>query len=123
MAPVRGANGRRDCGSRSGANDNKSAPQPQSPIVPETDVERFYKEKIESQDDSSVTATQLYEDYCTWCEDEAEGASLRSPRSGVSSVSLGSRRNASQDAARYIGIALKTDGEYEEDMEAAGLRH
>ncbi len=33
-------------------------------LAPETNTERFYKENIEVRDGSSVTATELYEDYC-----------------------------------------------------------
>lgn len=99
---------------RSGANDNRSAPQPQRLIAPETDVERFYKEKIETQDGSSVTATQLYEDYCTWCETKQKEP-LALPTFGREFGELGIKKERIAGRVRYIGIALKTEGEYEED--------
>jgi hypothetical protein len=99
---------------RSGANDNRSAPQPQRLIAPETDVERFYKEKIESQDGSSVTATQLYEDYCTWCETRQKEP-LALPTFGREFGELGIKKERIAGRIRYIGIALRTEGEYEED--------
>ena len=42
-------------------------------LAPETNTERFYKENIEVRDGSSVTATELYEDYCSWCEVQEQG--------------------------------------------------
>jgi len=52
------------------ANDNKSAVTVQRLVAPETDVERFYKERIETAEGSSLTATALYEEYCAWCEEQ-----------------------------------------------------
>lgn len=37
-------------------------------LAPETSTEHFCKENIEIRDGSSVTATELYEDYCSWYE-------------------------------------------------------
>ncbi len=53
---------------RIGANDNRTLP-PQKLLVPETDVQRFYKENVDSQDGHTVSATALYESYCVWCEE------------------------------------------------------
>ena len=50
------------------ANDNRTAATKM--VAPETDVERFNKERIETADGSSLTATTLYEDYCAWCEEQ-----------------------------------------------------
>jgi hypothetical protein len=77
-------------------------------------VERFYKEKIESQDGSSVTATQLYEDYCAWCETKQKEP-LALPTFGREFGELGIKKERIAGRVRYIGIALRTDGEYEED--------
>ena len=57
---------------RSGANDNRSAPAVTRLVAPESDVEKFYKESIDVTDGSSLTATELYEDYCAWCETKAK---------------------------------------------------
>lgn len=133
---------------RSGANDNKSAPQPelkpevqaqlvtpppaqpqpqlqaQSPapvtapqprlVAPETDVERFYKERIETQDGSSLTATSLYEDYCAWCE-EQEKEPLALPTFGREFGELGVQKAKIAGRVRYIGIALRSGADLEED--------
>lgn len=98
---------------RSGANDNRSAPA-QRLIAPETDVERFYKERIETQDGSSLTATSLYEDYCAWCEDQQKEP-LALPTFGREFGELGVQKARIAGRVRYIGIALKSAGELEED--------
>jgi len=99
---------------RSGANDNKSAPPAQRLIAPENDVERFYKERIETQDGSSLTATSLYEDYCAWCEDQQKEP-LALPTFGREFGELGVQKARIAGRVRYIGIALKSAGELEED--------
>jgi len=99
---------------RSGANDNRSAPPAQRRIAPENDVERFYKERIETQDGSSLTATSLYEDYCAWCEDQQKEP-LALPTFGREFGELGVQKARIAGRVRYIGIALKSAGELEED--------
>jgi len=107
---------------RSGANDNKSVTEvkvaapaaTQRLIAPETDVERFYKERIETQDGSSLTATSLYEDYCAWCEDQQKEP-LALPTFGREFGELGVQKARIAGRVRYIGIALKSAGGLEED--------
>lgn len=98
---------------RSGANDNRTAPA-QRLIAPETDVERFYKERIETQDGSSLTATSLYEDYCEWCE-EQQKEPLALPTFGREFGELGVQKAKVAGRVRYIGIALRSARELEED--------
>jgi hypothetical protein len=113
---------------RSGANDNKSVTEQkvateakiaapattQRLIAPETDVERFYKERIETQDGSSLTATSLYEDYCAWCEDQQKEP-LALPTFGREFGELGVQKARIAGRVRYIGIALKSADGLEED--------
>ncbi|MCB1504660.1 MAG: hypothetical protein KDJ47_06745 [Hyphomicrobiaceae bacterium] len=101
---------------RSGANDNKSAPaaQPQRLVAPETDVERFYKERIDTQDGSSLTATTLYEDYCAWCE-ELNKEPLALPTFGREFGDLGVQKAKIAGRVRYIGIALRSEQGQTED--------
>src|SRR5262245_28290932 len=50
---------------RFGANDNRVARG-----VPDSDVQRFYRERVvAAAEGSSLTSTELYEEYCRWCED------------------------------------------------------
>lgn len=105
---------------RSGANDNPTeevAVAPPRFVAPENDVERFYKEKVETQDGSSLTATALYEDYCAWCE-EQEKEPLALPTFGREFGELGVQKAKIAGRVRYIGIALKSDVEQKEDKNA-----
>jgi hypothetical protein len=104
---------------RSGANDNRSAPAARL-IAPETDVERFYKERIESRDGSTVGATEMFEDYCTWCEKLGKEP-LAHPNFGREFQELGVQKAKVAGRVRYIGIALKTARELEEDKKLPAL--
>lgn len=109
---------------RSGANDNKSAPattQPQRLVAPENDVERFYKERIDTQDGSSLTATALYEDYCAWCEEQNKEP-LALPTFGREFGELGVQKAKIAGRVRYIGIALRSDADQTEDKNSPAFR-
>jgi hypothetical protein len=82
-------------------------------IAPETNTERFYKENVEVQDGSSVTATQLYEDYCSWCEAKNKEPSAL-PSFAREFAELGVKKEKVAGRVRYIGIALKSDLALEE---------
>ena len=90
---------------RFGANDNSTAP-PQKLLVPETDVQRFYKENVESQDGHTVSATALYEAYCVWCE-ERQKEPLALPTFGREIAEFGIQKVKKKDGVRYVGIALR----------------
>jgi hypothetical protein len=95
-----------------GANDNRS---PQRHLVaPETDVERFYKERIETAEGTSLTATTLYEDYCAWCE-EQQKEPLALPTFGREFGDLGVQKAKIAGRVRYIGISLRSGEAHEED--------
>ena len=111
---------------RSGANDNKTANDTERvpaarTLAPETDVERFYKERIETQDGSSLTATSLYEDYCGWCEEQRKEP-LALPTFGREFGELGVHKARIAGRVRYIGIALKSAAELVEDKKLPALR-
>lgn len=93
------------------ANDNKT---PQKAVAPETDVQRFYKERIETAGGSTVTATELYEDYCAWCEQLGKEP-LALPTFGREFGELGVQKQRIGGRTRYIGIGLKSGHEREED--------
>lgn len=94
------------------ANDNRNVPV-QKLVAPETDVERFYKERIETTDGSSLTATALYEDYIMWCE-EQDKEPLALPTFGREFGELGVQKAKIAGRVRYIGVALKS-GHVSED--------
>jgi hypothetical protein len=90
-------------------------------LAPETNTERFYKENIEVRDGSSVTATELYEDYCSWCESKnKEPAAL--PSFAREFAELGVKKEKVAGRVRYIGIALKSDMALEEATKSTALR-
>jgi hypothetical protein len=100
---------------QAGANDNRSLPvRTQKLVAPEDDVQRFYKERIETAEGSSITATALYEDYCTWCE-EQEKEPLALPTFGREFGELGIQKAKIAGRVRYMGITLKSGLEHEED--------
>lgn len=105
---------------RIGANDNKTLP-PQKLLVPETDVQRFYKENVDSQDGHTVSATALYESYCVWCE-ERQKEPLALPTFGREIAEFGIQKVKKKDGVRYVGIALKSDLELEEDTKLPAFR-
>lgn len=76
-------------------------------------MERFYKERIETQDGSSLTATALYEDYCAWCE-EQQKEPLALPTFGRDFGELGIQKAKIAGRVRYIGIALRSGAALEE---------
>ncbi len=114
---------------RSGANDNRSAEVKIAPaqastqrlVAPENDVERFYKEKVESNNGSSVTATQLYEDYCAWCETKNKEP-MALPTFGREFGELGVKKERIAGRIRYIGITLRAEQDLEEDKKLTAFR-
>jgi hypothetical protein len=97
----------------SGANDNRSALKL---VVPETDVERYYKDRIEAQEGSSVIATVLYENYRMWCE-EQEKEPLAQQAFGSDFRKLGVQKAKRGQYYHYIGITLKSATELGEERE------
>ena len=93
--------------------ESRQAPAKSKLLVPETDVQRFYRENIEVQDGSSVTATQLYEDYCSWCDTKNKEPSAL-PSFAREFADLGVKKEKVAGRVRYIGIALKSDLALEE---------
>ena len=100
------------------ANDNKSTPKL---VAPETDVIRFRNERIEDSEGTSLTATTLYEDYCAWCE-EQQKEPLALPTFGREFGDLGVHKAKIAGRVRYIGIALKSGLEHEEDKKVPATR-
>ncbi|MFN0218054.1 MAG: hypothetical protein ACKVP4_04465 [Hyphomicrobium sp.] len=90
-------------------------------IAPETNTERFYRENVEVQDGSSVTATQLYEDYCSWCETKNKEPSAL-PSFAREFAELGVKKEKIAGRVRYIGIALKSEMALEEVTNSTALR-
>ena len=82
-------------------------------VAPETDVERFHRERILVADGSHLTATTLYENYCAWCEIHTKEL-MALPTFGRQFGDLGVQKAKINGRIRYIGIRLAGVGEMEE---------
>lgn len=97
---------------KSGANDNRV---PSRPLVPESDVQRYYRERIvTAAENASLTSSELYEDYCRWCE-EKERVPFAHPRVTREIAELGVKKERIGKRTRYFGIALLATRTHEED--------
>lgn len=95
---------------RLGANDNRAARG-----VPDSDVQRFYRERVvTAAENSNVTSTELYEEYCAWCEEHAK-IPFALPRVTREIGELGVKKERIGKRTRYYGIALKSKHERDED--------
>ena len=93
-----------------GANDNIATPRLATPSADTTSaVERYREERTETQSGSTLTAQDLYEDYCTWCEDQQKEP-LALPTFGREFGELGVQKAKVSGRVRYIGIALRSGG-------------
>jgi hypothetical protein len=97
---------------RRGANDNRT---PVRPLVPESDVQRYYRERVvAAAEHASLTSSELYEDYCRWCE-EKERIPFAHPRVTREIAELGVKKERIGKRTRYFGIALRSASAPEED--------
>ena len=87
-------------------------------VAPETDVERFNRERIVPADGSHLTATALYEDYCGWCEIHSKEP-MALPTFGRQFGDLGVQKAKINGRIRYIGIRLAGVGELEQPTKLA----
>jgi hypothetical protein len=94
---------------RVNANDNR---MPNG--VPDSDIQRHYRQRVVSAPGSSVTAQDLYDDYCDWCEEEHKEA-LPMPTYSREFKTLGVRKDKMAGRIRYFDVALRSMLEREED--------
>ncbi|MGI9407415.1 MAG: hypothetical protein ACR2O4_13675 [Hyphomicrobiaceae bacterium] len=73
--------------------------------APDNDVERFYRDRVDTAEGCSLTATALYEDYCAWC-DELAKEPMALPMFGRQFGELGVNKAKIAGRIRYIGIRL-----------------
>jgi hypothetical protein len=87
------------------ANDNRV---PARPLVPESDIQRYYRERVvAAAEHASLTSSELYEDYCRWCE-EKERIPFAHPRVTREIAELGVKKERIGKRTRYFGIALRS---------------
>ena len=76
--------------------------------MPDSDVQRFYRERIvAAAESSSLTSTELYEEYCAWCEENDKEA-FAHPRVTREIGELGVKKDRIGKRTRYFGIALRS---------------
>lgn len=69
-------------------------------------VENFYREEILLAFGASVTATELYEAFCGWCE-EVRREPIALPQFAREFADMGIKKEKIAGRVRYIGIALR----------------
>jgi hypothetical protein len=100
-------------------NGNKAVTKP---LAPDSDVQRFYREKIVgAPESSSLTSTELYEEYCAWCE-ENNKEPFAHPTVTRKMGELGVKKERIGRRTRYFGIALKSAEERAQDGQQAARR-
>ena len=99
------------------ANDNtdRIVHQPQRLVAPESDVERFHKEKVEAEEGATITATELYDNYCSWCEEQDKEPLALPTFSREFGELKGIKKAKIAGRVRYIGIAVPGATETAED--------
>ena len=102
--------------SRLGANDNKVAGS--KPLLPDSDVERYYRERVVASSGSSLTSQDLYESYCSWCE-ERDKEPFAMPTFSREFKSFGIRKERIGGRTRYFDIALRPTGTQEKEKRLA----
>ena len=98
---------------RHGANDNKVAAKP---LLPDSDVERYYRERIVASSGSSLTSQDLYESYCAWCE-EREKEPFAMPTFSREFKSFGIRKERIGGRTRYFDIALRSSATQDQNKD------
>ena len=100
---------------RSGANDNNGRlSAPHLLVAPESDVQRFYREGIRSQDESSLTSSEIFLGYVGWCEELGKRPLAKAIFCREFSE-LGVKKLKVKGQPIYNGIALRSNDALEED--------
>jgi hypothetical protein len=98
------------------ANDNTNKALPvQRMVAPESDVERFNKEKVETAEGATITATELYDSYCQWCEEQDKEPLALPTFSREFGELKGIKKAKIAGRVRYIGITVPNAAETTED--------
>ena len=100
---------------RFGANDNRIGGKP---LLPDSDVERYYRERIVASGGSSLTSQDLYESYCSWCEGR-DKEPFAMPTFSREFKSFGIRKERIGGRTRYFDIALRPTGTQEKEKKLA----
>ncbi len=97
---------------RLGANDNLTPAAKR--LLPDIDVQRFYREEVVASDGSSITLNDLYNSYCNWSEYQ-EKEPLAMPTFSREFRALGVRKEKIGGRVRYFDVALRSEQEATSD--------
>jgi hypothetical protein len=103
---------------RLGANDNRT---PAKPMLPDSDVQKFYREEVLASDGFSITLNDLYNAYCAWSEDQ-DKEPLAMPTFSREFRALGVRKEKIGGRVRYFDIALRSEQKATIDATVAATR-
>jgi hypothetical protein len=81
------------------------AHQPLQLVMPRSDIELYFKDRIRQDDGASVTALALYDNYCEWCE-TTQRHPVGLPIFSRQLTDLGVQKAKIAGKIRYIGIRL-----------------
>jgi hypothetical protein len=88
------------------ANDNQPTRKAMVPLISSNELKDYYIDRIEMHDGTSITASALYEDYCSWAE--ARGREpMTLPAFGREFGEIGIQKAKIAGRIRYINIKLK----------------
>ena len=90
------------------ANDNIPSRRPTVPLISSNELKDYYGDRIEMQDGTSITASALYEDYCSWAESRKKEP-MTLPAFGRQFGEIGIQKAKIAGRIRYINVKLKSN--------------
>ncbi|MCF6199170.1 MAG: hypothetical protein L3J67_07200 [Hyphomicrobiaceae bacterium] len=90
------------------ANDNTPSRRPTVPLISSNELKDYYVDRIEMQDGTSITASALYEDYCSWAESRKKEP-MTLPAFGRQFGEIGIQKAKIAGRIRYINVKLKSN--------------
>lgn len=94
--------------------------QPTQLALPKSDIEIYFDERIREDDGASVTALNLYDNYCNWC-DATSRTPVGLPIFSRQLTDLGVQKAKIAGKIRYIGIRIGGAEEEEDDSNFAAV--
>ncbi len=90
------------------ANDNIPSRRPTVPLISSNELKDYYVDRIAMQDGTSITASALYEDYCSWAESRNKEP-MTLPAFGRQFGEIGIQKAKIAGRIRYINVKLKSN--------------
>ena len=90
------------------ANDNTPSRRPTVPLISSNELKDYYVDRIAMQDGTSITASALYEDYCSWAESRNKEP-MTLPAFGRQFGEIGIQKAKIAGRIRYINVKLKSN--------------